>query len=461
MMAAKKLDNRIVGIISLLFLAAIFAMQYVFPRTEFYPLLACNSLAFVGYLFFVLSKNISTRQVKFLFGIAIVARLLLLFGIPNLSDDFYRFIWDGLTWQNEIANPFDFKPKEYILMTTVPEHMRALVEQMNSPNYYSVYPSVHQLVFSFATLLFPKSIFGAVFVMKLFLFAAEIIAIVLLVKLCEAVQLDKSKALLYALNPLIIMEFCGNMHFEGVMITFLLLTLYLLHRQKQNWAAGSFALAILTKLHPLMLLPFIAKYLGAKKSITFTSISGLLTLIPILFIFVYPTHSTTDLQGIFFSRISNFSESLELYFQTFEFNASIYYFFRWIGFHIYGYNAIALIGKLLFVMNLIALIIIWLKQKRSFQCLIQSFAIAYFIYSLLATTVHPWYILSILPFALLIRFKTPFVWSAFIFLSYFAYSTTDWHENFYFLFLEYTCIFAFLIFELTSKQQLENKIHTT
>ena len=48
-------------------------------------------------LFFLFYKLIQVNKdnFKFLVVLAIIFRVVFLFAIPNLSQDFYRFIWDG------------------------------------------------------------------------------------------------------------------------------------------------------------------------------------------------------------------------------------------------------------------------------------------------------------------------------------------------------------------------------
>ena len=275
----------------------------------------------------------------------------------------------------------------------------------------------------------------------------------LLQSIQTTLQLNQSKniVLLYALNPLVIIEFCGNLHFEGILITFLLLTVALLIQQKWTLSAFPFAGAILVKLHPLMLLPFIIKYLGWKKGVIFTLIAGTLS-ISLFTPFLLPFSQWQI-------HLHNIISSLKLYVETFEFNGGIYYIFRWIGQWHYGYNPIHIVGKLLFVLNIVGLVVLFIKQQKGPAALIKSIAMIYMLYVLLSTTVHPWYILSILPFSLLVKWKTPLMWTGIIIVSYFAYSTNDWQENFYLLIIEYTFVFLFLFYECKRTKKLnENSI---
>src|SRR5690606_9314166 len=113
--------------------------------------------------------------------------------------------------------------------------------------------------------------------------------------------------------------------------------------------------------------------------------------------------------------------SLDLYFRTFEFNASIYYLFRAIGTWWYGYNPIHFIGPLCTILMLS--ICVWLYRIRKVSDiprLMDSLILCGTVYLVFATTVHPWYLSIILPFAYLNRRWSLILWSYLIFASYHA-----------------------------------------
>ena len=184
--------------------------------------------------------------------------------------------------------------------------------------------------------------------MKLFLLACEIGTIWLLPKLLAAFNLPAYRSLIYALNPLIIVEIMGNLHYEGAMIFFFLLGLWWLQKDRIYLAAGAIALSIAAKLLPLLFLPFFVRRLGWLKSFRFFPVMGI-----ILFLLFLPL-----LSGVF---LENFGNSLDLYFRKFEFNASVYYVARWIGFQDVGYNLIAEIGPMLATWTLlgVSLVALW------------------------------------------------------------------------------------------------------
>ncbi|MBK7036195.1 MAG: hypothetical protein IPH42_07580 [Bacteroidetes bacterium] len=72
--------------------------------------------------------------------------------------------------------------------------------------------------------------------------------ILLLPKLLVQLKMPVKYQLIYTLNPLIILELTGNMHFEAIMVFFLVLSIYYLVKQKDIFSAIAFGFAIGSKL---------------------------------------------------------------------------------------------------------------------------------------------------------------------------------------------------------------------
>ena len=73
----------------------------------------------------------------------IVFRLCLVFSIPALSDDIYRYVWDGrVQWAG--INPYEFAPVAEELA-----HVRdALIfPKINHPELPTIYPPIAQIAF--------------------------------------------------------------------------------------------------------------------------------------------------------------------------------------------------------------------------------------------------------------------------------------------------------------------------
>ena len=205
--------------------AAIYiAMGYYVERTDFTWLI---SLLFSAFLVSGLLFRYFDDQYKLIAFVSILFRGSLLFSIPALSDDFYRFFWDGTLYANGL-NPYLIHPGEYIRGEVLVEHITpSLFEKLNSPNYFTVYPPVCQYLFALASVI-GRNISESVLVMKGFILLAEIGSIFLIIKLLRLFKMQQKNVLIYALNPLVIMELSGNLHFEAVMIFFFLLAVYFL-----------------------------------------------------------------------------------------------------------------------------------------------------------------------------------------------------------------------------------------
>ena len=124
--------------------------------------------------------------------------------------------------------------------------------------------------------------------------------------------------------------------------------------------------------------------------------------------------------------ITNYAQTVGLWFQNFEFNASIYYLAREIGYLFRGYNEIAIIGKVLPILVFLFVISLALfKRQISTKILITHMLFAFSFYLFFSTTVHPWYMATLLILSVFTNYKFPLVWSFVIILSYLAYLTTQ------------------------------------
>ena len=240
------------------FIALTIGLGYFVEQADF-NLVICQYFLFFALFIFVYLQVNAQKILWFFIGLSILLRFILVFSFPNLSDDIYRFIWDGQLINNGI-NPFNELPTHYLVKgNEVPGLTKSLLDELNSPNYFTIYPPICQAIFSVATFLTGSNLLGNSIVMKLFLFLFETGSIFLIILILKHFKLPQKRVLLYALNPLPILEICGNLHFEGAMIFFLLLSIYLMQQNKWNLSAIAFSGAVLSKLLPLMFLPFYLK----------------------------------------------------------------------------------------------------------------------------------------------------------------------------------------------------------
>jgi hypothetical protein len=410
-------------------------LSYFTVRTNFVKLVSIYFLLFGLYLL-ILRGKIFDSNFKIAIGAALLFRVSLLFMTPNLTDDYFRFIWDGLFFANGY-NPYLIMPSAFIKGSqTVPGISMALYEHLNSPNYYSVYPPVCQFIFGLSAKICGGNTFGNVILMRIFIMLAEFGSIALLCKLAKIFRSPPACIFIYAFNPLVIIELTGNLHFEAMMIFFLLLAVYLLVKEQQIYSAISFAVAIGTKLMPIIFLPLLIKRIGLGRSSRYFAI-----VVATLLLLFLPFLNTQSIQ--------NFLSSLSLYFRVFEFNASIYYLVRWIGYQIAGYNIIAISGVILLVISFFAIITIAFREKATnWQSLFSSMLLCLTVYLLCATTVHPWYLTPLIMLSVFTRYRYALVWSLLVMLTYATYQTVPYSENLWLVTIEYLAVGGWMAYEM-------------
>ena len=428
----------------LLMVAVFVLIGYFTSREDFLQLFVLYSAAFGLYL--VLLKYADTNDlVKEGRYLGIFLRFVLLFSIPNLTDDFYRFIWDGKLLLNGI-NPYAFSPEQITLNNVHHTNFTNVVDthlfnELNSKQYFSIYPPVCQFLFSGAAFLSFNNTYVNIVLLKFFIFLFEAGTILLLPKLLVQLKMPVKYQLIYTLNPLIILELTGNMHFEAIMVFFLVLSIYYLVKQKDIFSAIAFGFAIGSKLWPVMLLPLFFKFIGFKRTLQFCLISGVVALIILLPMFL---------------QYKNIAGSLNLYFQQFEFNASSYYFFRFIIGKDANYDTFLLMRKLLPLFTIIGITLLSIFYKK--QYFLTALLLAFSLYCLFATTIHPWYLSPLIILSVFSNFRYAIIWSFLIYLSYITYITPAYIENYYLIVLEYVIVIGYFVFELLVKKKVKFSI---
>ncbi|MAP55314.1 mannosyltransferase [Altibacter sp.] len=402
-------------------------------------------------LFFLTYKLIQVGKGNYwwLIGFGVAFRLAFIGSLPNLSQDFYRFLWDGRLLAQGFS-PYLFTPESYMQLPSsydvVIPQAAELYKGMGSLNasHYSNYPPLNQLFFTIAAAISGSSILGSVITLRLLLIFADLGILFIGKKLLESLELDPYVIFWYFLNPFIIIELTGNLHFDGAMLLFLLLFLYLLRRGLWQWAAAAMAASISVKLIPLLFLPLLFHWFQAERS-AFKGVTRLLFFYGIVLGVVL----LSFLPFLSSEFISHFSATIGLWFQNFEFNASVYYIIRWIGFQTVGWNIIGTAGKILPLIVLIAvLLLVFLRKNTSIPQLCTGMLWAISVYLMLATTVHPWYIATPLLLCLFTPYRFPVVWSAFIIVSYTAYGADGFREKLGWVTLEYVVVIGYAVWEI-------------
>lgn len=435
------------GLASFIFLTSLCLGAHALERSPFIPFIINYSIAFAAFWWLMAKGKLSFNQ---MFVLAVFIRVLILFSMPLLSQDYVRFIWDGVI-QNLGQNPYAFTPNEILenQLLLIP-NQETLINGMGtlSAQHYSNYPPLNQIFFFIATFLGGKSIFWSVVWLRVIILAAEVGIILTAKKLLYQMQLPLTSIFWYVLNPLVVLELNSNLHMESIMLFFFFFCIYCLTKKSIMWASVLFAASVLSKLFTLFLLPFLFFFITPKG----TKISLDSILQPRFIVFTFCSVFLV-IAGFFafgwLEHASNYIASVGLWFGTFEFNASIYYVFRWVGYQLVGWNAITVITKLLLGLLAVGYFGLLLKiNSANKEFIFTQMMWATCLYFVLSTTVHPWYLATPLLLSVFTKFRFMQVWSYTVMFSYAAYASVKVDEPTLLLYLQYVLPVLFLMKEM-------------
>lgn len=312
-------------------------------------------------------SDVSLRAV---IGLAILFRLLFLWLPPTLSDDAYRYVWDGLV-QTHGINPFAYRPSDAELAFLRTETVYA---HLNSAEYYTVYPPLSQLIFRAGASTYSAGWLPTYYVIKTLLATCEFGALWLLSR-----RIAPRHLILYAWNPLVILAAAGQAHTEAAAVLFLVLAWICADRGKGHWASVAIAAAGLIKLYPFVLLPLLWRRFGWRGTWP-----GILTVVLLSLPFVHQ------------DAITNVLTSLDLYVRSFEFNAGMYYGLKKIFYVATGQDWSKQLGPALRWLFLAFLPVIYYFDSRLDWSIRRSMVVVLGTFFVCSTTVHPWYLLPLL-----------------------------------------------------------------
>jgi alpha-1,6-mannosyltransferase len=260
-----------------------------------------------------------TALLRFALGAGLVLRLAALAAPISLSDDVYRYLWDGhLTLAG--ADVFAARPRA--IVGAVPGLTEALLGRLNSPDYYSVYPPLAQLAFALGAAAERLGLDG-VLTLRVLHLSGDLATIALLLELLGALGRPRSWALLYALHPLPVWESAAGPHTEALMLPLLLAALRFALRREGARAGALLALAVAAKLVALLAAPLLALHLWRRRVRHGAAFSAAFALVA----------AAAFLGWADATRLAHIGESLDLYRGTFSFNAPVLYGLQ----HAYGY----------------------------------------------------------------------------------------------------------------------------
>jgi hypothetical protein len=207
-------------------------------------------------LFFFEHTGESRAALWLILAGAVLFRVTLLPLTPTLSDDLYRYRWDGRI-QQVGWNPYAVKPDDPRLASfRTPDD-----PPLPGHDIPSIYPPLAELTFRAAARFLPVPV-----AFKLPFFAADLLTMFLLAVWLRSTGGRNFQLAIYAWNPLVVVEFAGSGHSDALALA-ALVAAFVIIRSHPRVSTLLLAAAALFKSFPLLLFPAWLRRAGWPRSL--------------------------------------------------------------------------------------------------------------------------------------------------------------------------------------------------
>lgn len=242
------------------YLAAMLAIAVMHARLGSSAFFICSAIAAAAYVALLAvawrAPDSSHRSAFFLALAFAVAFRAPLGAVPvNAGNDMFRYVWDGRV-QRLGYNPYAVLPDDPSLAST---HTDDNTRLMPSGHSRTPYPPAAELFFRLVVTLHDSA--GA---MKASLIACDLLTIFFVWRWLLATGRSEWLVLAYAWNPLVVLEVAHSGHIDALCALWISACAYFLVRRRTAPAATALALAIATKLLPIVLVPLLWRRIRAR-----------------------------------------------------------------------------------------------------------------------------------------------------------------------------------------------------
>ena len=217
-------------------------------------LLIGTSLFYLISCHLILRNEKHTRSIQsIVLAFAFFSRLVLAPTLPSLSEDLYRYRWEGRV-QEAGGHPYTAMPIEGKWAGLRDETYPRVAGKDIQFGYGPLWCLIERGMTRVAGVT-TGAAFGQVLLFKIPAALGDIGVVAALAWLLHLYGLAWERVLIYAWCPLVIVEFWQSGHNDAVMVLFLMLALAMAKRQRWMWAGVMVGLAAMVKLWPVFLLP--------------------------------------------------------------------------------------------------------------------------------------------------------------------------------------------------------------
>jgi hypothetical protein len=192
--------------------------------------------------------DLSWRWLAVLFILAAAMQAILVFTRPTLSDDMYRYVWEGRVQVVSGLSPYRYPPSAPELASLRDPHIWASV---NRKSAVTIYPPGAEETFALLWRIWPDSVRWFQIVMA----GGGLLAGLLLVGLLRDLGRPTARVLIYLWSPLLIFETAHSAHLDGLMLPLLVGAWWARQRRRDALCGALLGLAAAYKLYPALLLP--------------------------------------------------------------------------------------------------------------------------------------------------------------------------------------------------------------
>lgn len=343
------------------------------PSAELFVAVQLGAGAVYLLAVYLATAGVVRIPVWYVLAIGLICRIALLPSRPLFDDDIHRYLWDGSVLAHGV-NPYTYPP-------SAPElaYLRdGNWAHVGYPEIRTIYPPAAQALFAVSHLIGLGSLLG----LKSVFFLFDAGNMLLIMGLLGLLRRPKCWVIAYAWSPLAIKEFSNSGHLEPVMLFSLLLALcgWLGNKRHNRMASVSFALTVLVKMFPIILLP-VAYRLGRWRALALIGAVVLAAHLPF-----------TGAGRLIFSGTG-------IYAQHWEFNSSLFVLLK-SGMQLIHPGLSAMLARVI-VASSIVLYAVYSGKKldpTDRLAVVTTVRNMLAVSLLLMPTVDPWYVTWLLPF---------------------------------------------------------------
>ena len=209
----------------------------------------------IFYVAAVLHCSSASLKTVVLFGL--LFRVILLFSAPGLSDDVYRYLWDGRV-QAAGINPYVYPPASEALADLKDD---VVFPRVNHPHVPTIYPPLAQIFFRVCYLIHPS-----VWAIKTGLVLFDLLTAWFLLGLIRLYDQHPGQLLIYLWHPLLLVEVAGNGHIDALGVSFMVIAFLYLQVGGYARAFAALGLSFLGKFFAICLVPVFFRWICGRIS---------------------------------------------------------------------------------------------------------------------------------------------------------------------------------------------------